>query len=221
MSANRDIKSELFEQVARLAKAVSSPKRLELLDLLCQAPKPVEALAREAGISDKLASAHLKALRNTRLVITERQGKQIIYRPASPDVPRFLLHLRGLAEERLNELQEVLHQLAANTGEWRTEERSTLLRKAKSGDIIVIDVRPADEYAQKHLPFARSLPLAELRERLSDLPRDKTIVAYCRGPFCLMSADAVRLLQNEGFDALQLREGVMEWSEAVERAANL
>lgn len=211
MSTNRVPKDALYEQVARIAKAAASPKRLELIELLCQAPKSVDVLAREAGISIKLASAHLKELRSTRLVDTERQGKHIIYRIASPEVPRFWVLLRTLAEDRLFELQDALRQLTASNGEWRGEDRSELLRKARAGEVVVIDVRPPDEFEQAHLPFARSMPLAELRARVAELPRDKPIVAYCRGPYCLMSADAVRLLQEQGYTALQLREGVAEW----------
>jgi len=212
MSTNRELKDALFEQVARMAKAVASPKRLELIELLCQAPKSVETLAREAGISVKLASAHLKELRTSRLVDTERQGKHIIYRIASPEVPRFWVLLRTLAEDRLFELQDALRQLSASSDEWRGEDRDELLRKARKGEVIVIDVRPPNEFEQAHLPFARSMPLTELRARLAELPRDKPIVAYCRGPYCLMSADAVRLLQEQGYTALRLREGVAEWA---------
>lgn len=211
MINNRELKDVLFEQVARIAKAVASPKRLELIELLCQAPKPVETLAREAGISVKLASAHLRELRISRLVDTERQGKHIVYRIASRDVPRVWVLLRTLAEERLLELQNAVRQLKSEHGEWRGEDRDELLRKAGAGEIVVIDVRPACEFDQAHLPFARSMPLAELRTRIAELPRDKLVVAYCRGPYCLMSADAVRLLQEQGYSALQLREGVAEW----------
>lgn len=216
MSTNREIKDALFEQVARIAKAVASPKRLELVELLCQAPKAVETLASEAGISVKLASAHLKELRTARLVDTERQGKRIIYRIASPEVPRFWVLLRTLAEDRLFELQDALRQLSAANGEWRGENHEELLRKARDGEVVVIDVRPVNEYEQAHLPFARSMPLPELRTRLADLPKDKPIVAYCRGPYCLMSADAVRLLQEHGYTALQLRAGVNEWTAAAQ-----
>ena len=216
MSTNREIKDALFEQVARIAKAVASPKRLELVELLCQAPKAVETLANEAGISVKLASAHLKELRTARLVDTERQGKRIIYRIASPEVPRFWVLLRTLAEDRLFELQDALRQLSAANGEWRGENHEELLRKARDGEVVVIDVRPVNEYEQAHLPFARSMPLPELRTRLADLPKDKPIVAYCRGPYCLMSADAVRLLQEQGYTALQLRAGVAEWAAAAQ-----
>lgn len=215
MRTNREIKDALFEQVARIAKAVASPKRLELIELLCQAPKPVEVLAREAGISVKLASAHLKELRASRLVDTERRGKYIVYRIASPEVPRFWVLLRTLAEDRLFELQDAVRQMSDASNEWQGESREELLRKARDGDVVVLDVRPVNEFEQRHLPFARSIPLPELRTRLAELPKDKPIVAYCRGPYCLMSVDAVRLLQEQGYTALQLREGVSEWTEVI------
>lgn len=212
MNTQRQIKDALFEQVARMAKAVASPKRLELIELLCQAPKPVDMLAREAGISVKLASAHLKELRAARLVDTKRQGKQVIYSIVSPEVPRFWVLLRTLAEDRLFELQDALTQLSASSSEWHGESREELLRKARDGDVVVIDVRPVTEFEQAHIPFARSMPLSELRMRLADLPKDRPIVAYCRGPYCFMSSDAVRLLHEQGFTAFQLRDGVAEWS---------
>lgn len=215
MNTNRDIKDVLFEQVARMARAVASPKRLELVALLCQAPKAVETLAAEAEISVKLASAHLKQLRTARLVDTERQGKRVIYRIASDKVPDFWVGLRTLAEDRLFELQDAVRQLASPDGEWRAEDHDALLRKARDGEVVVIDVRPASEYAQARLPFARSMPLAELRGRLAELPADKPVVAYCRGPYCLMSADAVRLLREHGYTAFALRDGVAEWAAAA------
>lgn len=211
MTSNRIIKDALYEQVARIAKAAASPKRLELIELLCQSPKTVEALAREAGISVKLTSAHLKELKSARLVETERQGKYISYRLASKDVTRFWVTIRLLAEDRLFELQDALRQLSAATQEWVGNSRDELLTKAKKGEVIVIDVRPGEEYEAGHLPFARSMPLAELKIRLAELPKDKPVIAYCRGPFCLMSVDAVQLLRSKGFEALQLREGVAEW----------
>ena len=211
MKTNRDIKNALYEQVARIAKAAASPKRLELIELLCQAPKAVEVLAREADISMKLASAHLKELKAARLVEAERKGKNIIYRLASDDVARFWVQIRLLAEDRLFELQEALREMSTAPNEWVGKNRDELLQKAKSGEVVVIDVRPSNEFEAGHLPFALSMPLAELKERLAQLPKDRIIVAYCRGPFCLMSADAVKLLRAEGFEALQLRDGVAEW----------
>lgn len=208
MTTNREIKDLLFEQVARIAKALASPKRLELIELLCQAPKSVEELANDAGISVKLVSAHLKELRGARLVETDRQGKYIIYRIASHDVAPFWSQLRALAEDRLFELQDALKQLSSSSKEWQGESRDELLRKARLGEVVVIDVRPIAEFEHGHLPYARSMPLGELRTRLAELPKDKPIVAYCRGPYCFMSVDAVRLLQEQGYCASQLREGV-------------
>lgn len=212
MTTNRTIKDALYEQVARIAKAAASPKRLELIELLGQSPKTVEALAQEAGISGKLVSAHLKELKSARLVEAERHGKYIIYRLASGEVGQLWVMLRVLAEDRLFELQDALRQLSAATHEWVGNSRAELLNKAKSGEVIVIDVRPGEEYQAGHLPFARSMPLAELKNRLAELPKDRPVIAYCRGPFCLMSSDAVRLLRGQGIDALQMREGVVEWN---------
>jgi rhodanese-related sulfurtransferase len=212
MKTNRTIKDALFEQVARLSKAAASPKRLELIELLCQAPKTVELLAQEAQISVKLASAHLKELRTAHLVETERRGKYVIYRLASDDVARFWVTLRTLAEDRLFELQEAMRLLKDSTNEWVANSREELLAKAKRGDITVIDVRPDEEYQVGHLPFAKSMPLAELKTRLAELPKDKPVIAYCRGPFCFMSTDAVKLLRSKGFDAVELRQGVAEWN---------
>jgi len=211
MTAGREVKNALYELVSRIAKALASPKRLELLELLCQAPKSVKTLAREADITVNLASAHLKELRANRLVETKRQGKNVIYHLASPDIARFWVALRVLAEDRLFELQEALRQFGMSASAWHGENRDALLRKARKGDVVVLDVRPRAEYDQQHLPFARSLPLAELRARLAELPRDKPIVAYCRGPFCLMSDEAVTLLRKRGFRACKLADGVSEW----------
>ncbi len=212
MSTNRHIKDALYEQVARIAKAAASPKRLELIELLSQSPKTVEHLAREAEISVKLASAHLKELKAARLVDAERQGRYIVYRVASDEVSRFWVTIRLLAEDRLFELQEALRKLSAASHEWVGNSHKELLSKARSGEVVVIDVRPSEEFDSGHLPFARSIPLPELKSRLQELPKDKQVIAYCRGPFCLMSADAVKLLRAQGFDAVQLRDGVAEWS---------
>ena len=211
MKTSRETKNVLYELVARIAKAMASPKRLELLELLCQAPKSVDMLARESDITVNLASAHLKELRANRLVATERQGKNVIYRLASPEIARFWVALRMLAEDRLFELQEAMRERGASDLAWHGENRTALLRKARKGEVVVLDVRPRREYDEQHLPFARSLPLAELRARLADLPKDKPIVAYCRGPFCLMSDEAVTLLAKRGFKVSKLADGVSEW----------
>lgn len=213
----RRAKDILYEQVARIGKATSSPKRLELIELLCQGEKSVETLAKEAAISMKLASAHLRELRSAHLVETERSGKNIIYRIANRDVAEFWVAIRSLAEDRLVELKMALAQITNAPKELTPKDRDALAKAARKGEVIVLDVRPTPEFEAAHLPYAQSLPIEELKSRLSDLPKDKTIVAYCRGPYCLMAKDAVDLLKQKGYEAIHLPEGVAEWGMAPVR----
>jgi len=210
----RKIKDLLYEQVARIGKVFSSPKRLELIELLCQGEKTVETLAREASISMKLASAHLRELRGSHLVETERQGKNIYYRLADKAVADLWVHIHSLAENRLIELQMELQKIATQPNDLVPNDRDSLMKAARKGEVVVLDVRPAEEYLTSHLPFARSIPLEELRQRLGELPKDRSIIAYCRGPYCLMAKDAVELLKKEGYTAIHLRDGVAEWEMA-------
>lgn len=207
----RKIKDHLYEQVARIGKAVSSPKRLELIELLCQGEKTVEVLAAQAEISVNLASAHLKQLRLARLAETRKEGKYVLYRLASPSVADLWVNLRSEAEERLVELQVALASIVEHGDELEGIDRAAILKKAKAGEVLVLDVRPAEEFASAHLPHARSLPVDELRKRLKELPKDVPVVAYCRGPFCLMARDAVDLLRKKGYRAFHLTDGVAEW----------
>lgn len=207
----RKTKDLLYEHVARIGKAVSSPKRLELLEILAQGEKTVDALAADASLSIKLASAHLKVLKEARLVEARRDGRNIAYRLSGTDVSTLWVNLRTVAEEHLVELKLAMDGLFAAPEKLDAETRRSLMNKAKRGDVVVIDVRPAAEYESGHLPFARSMPVAELRQRLKELPADKEIVAYCRGPFCMMSAEAVALLREYGFDAHKIADGTSEW----------
>jgi rhodanese-related sulfurtransferase len=207
----REIKDQLYDQVARIGKALASPKRLELVELLCQGEKTVELLAAQAEISVKLASAHLRELRQARLVDTRKEGKYVVYRLASPGVADLWVALRAQAEERLVELQVALRQLVAQGEGMEGVDRKTMLKKAAAGELLVLDVRPAEEYAAAHLPHARSLPVNELKKRLAELPKDTPLVAYCRGPFCLMAKNAVDLLRKRGYQAFHLSDGVAEW----------
>jgi len=214
MKGARKIKDLLYEQVARIGKVLSSPKRLELIELLCQGEKSVERLAEEAAISVKLASAHLRDMRMARLVDTERRGKNIYYRLADESVADLWVQVHTLAEQRLTELQAAMQDLAVRSNELQASDRESLMKAARKGDVVVLDVRPTEEYLAEHLPFARSIPLTELRQRLAELPKDRAIVAYCRGPYCLWAKDAVELLEAEGFKALRLQAGVAEWASA-------
>jgi len=214
MDNSRKIKNLLYDQVARIGKVFSSPKRLELIELLCQGEKTVETLASEASISVKLASSHLRELRMAQLVETKRQGKNIHYRLADKSVADLWVQIHTLAEERLVDLQLALKKIATQPGELVANDRESLMKAARKGEVVVLDVRPTEEYLNAHLPFARSIPLDELRQRLAELPKDRSIVAYCRGPYCLMAIDAVLLLNKEGYSAIHLRDGVAEWAVA-------
>lgn len=211
---HRSIKDSLYEQVARIGKALSSPKRLELLEMLAQSDKTVETLAADLSIDVKLTSAHLKALKEARLVQSRRDGKYIIYRLSGPDVANLGVTLREVAEEHLVELRMAVHTMMAEPSKLSKVGRADLLAQARRGEVIVIDVRPQSEYNTAHLPCARSIPLAELERRLAELPKKTQIVAYCRGPFCLMSDEAVKLLAAKGYKARKIFDGVSEWQSA-------
>jgi len=211
---NRTLKDLLYEQVARVGKALSSPKRLEILEMLAQGEKAVETISDEVAIDNKLASAHLKALKEARLVQTRRDGKRIFYSLTGSDVAQLCVTLRHVAEEHLVELRMALQQMMAEPDRMVSVGRKELMAQAKRGEVIVLDVRPQTEFDTAHLPHARSMPLAELTHRLAELPRDVEIVAYCRGPFCLMSDEAVKLLQSHGFRARKTFDGVTEWQAA-------
>jgi rhodanese-related sulfurtransferase len=212
--SNRKVKDLLYEQVARVGRAVSSPKRLELLELLSQAEKTVERLAKEASISVKLASAHLRTLKEARLVEARREGRFISYRLTGRDVSELWVNIRSVAEEHLVELRLALDKIFAAPERLTGETRTGLLERARQGEVTVIDVRPQSEYQVGHLPFARSMPLTEVKRRLAELPRGKEVVAYCRGPFCLLSDEAVKLLRTRGIRARKISDGVAEWAAA-------
>ena len=208
---HRRFKDSIYEQVARLGKAASAPKRLELLDLLCQGPRSVEALALQAGISLANASQHLQVLRGARLVDAEKKGLRVEYRLASEDVCQFFLTLRGLAESRLTEIDQVTREYFESRGAMEAVEGEELLRRVRDGEVTVLDVRPAEEYRAGHIPGALSIPVSELKARLRELPKAREIVAYCRGPYCVMALEAVQLLRAKGFEAHRMEQGVVDW----------
>lgn len=211
---NHRLKDPLYEQVARMGGALSSPKRLEILELLAQGEKSVESLAAELAVAVKLASAHLRTLKEARLVDVRREGKYRIYRLSGDDVAGLWVALRQVAEQHLLELRQALAAMLHEPVALESVGQRTLLARARRGEVVVIDVRPEAEFREAHLPHARSVPLAELAKRLHELPKGREIVAYCRGPFCLMSDEAVTLLRRHGYRARQLREGVSEWQAA-------
>lgn len=210
-SAHRQFKDTIYEQLARLGKAVAAPKRLELLDLLCQGPRNVEALADQAGISVANASQHLQVLRAARLIDGEKKGLYVEYRLAGDEVSHFFLALRGLAENRLAEVEQVTRAYFEQRESMEPVEGDELLGRVKEGAVIVLDVRPAEEYCAGHIPGALSIPVNELKARLRELPKDRKIVAYCRGPYCVMAVDAVELLRSKGYRAERMEQGIVDW----------
>jgi rhodanese-related sulfurtransferase len=174
----------------------------------------VDALARDVDIDIKLASAHLRVLKEARLVTSRRQGRFIAYRLSGDDVGGLWVSLHMVAEEHLMDLRAVLEKIIAAPERLTPETRADLLDKARQGDVLVLDVRPEAEYRAGHLPYARSIPIQELELKLAELPLDREIVAYCRGPFCLFAAEAVALLHRKGFRAHKISDGIAEWSAA-------
>jgi rhodanese-related sulfurtransferase len=210
----RRVKNALYEEFARVGKAVASPRRLELLDLLSQGEKSVEALAEQASLGVKNASAQLKVLRAARLVEARRDGQRVLYRLASDGVARFWLSLRSLGEAQYAEVNRIAERFFREPNGLAPVDRPTLVARVRRGEVVVIDVRPADEYAAGHIPGARSIPITELEKRLTSLPKDREIVAYCRGPYCVFAIDAVELLRKRGYRAQRFEDGVHEWREA-------
>ena len=208
---NRAFKEAIYEQFARLGKALAAPKRLELLDLLCQGPRTVEALADQAALSVANTSQHLQVLRAARMVDAEKRGLHVEYRLAGDDVCRFFVSLRHLAEGRLAEIEVVTREYLGAREAMESIAGDELLRRVKDGAVTVLDVRPAEEFRAGHIPGAVSIPVAELKVRFRELPKNRDVVAYCRGPYCVFALEAVELLRRKGFRAHRMKEGVQDW----------
>lgn len=207
----RRFKDVVYDQLARVGKATAAPKRLELIDLLCQGPRTVERLAEGAGLSVANASRHLQVLRAARLVEAEKRGLYMEYRLADDEVCRFYVALRGLAEARLTEIEQVARAYFGDCGALDAIDGGELLRRVRAREVTVLDVRPADEYQAGHIPGALSVPVGELTAKLGQIPRDRAVVAYCRGPYCVMAVEAVERLRKAGFQAYRMEQGVADW----------
>lgn len=204
-------KTAVYDLIAQVGKAASNPVRLEILDLLAQAPRTVEAVAGQIEHSVANTSHHLQVLRRARLVETEKTGLYVTYRLADALVGTFVLQLRTLAHARLDEIDRVRRDYLDHRGALDAVGQNDLIRKVRSGEVTVVDVRPAREFDAGHIPGAVSIPLGELKKRLRELPKHRDIVAYCRGPYCVMSTDAAALLRAKGYRAHAMAEGVPEW----------
>lgn len=203
-------KTALYDAFALTGKALSSGKRLELLDLLVQGERTVDALAKAAGLNLTTASAHLQTLKQAGLVATRRDGVRIHYRLAGDDVTALYALLRQVARTHQAGV-EPARTAYLGTDETEEVDREELLERAATGEVVVLDVRPAEEYAAGHIPGALSIPVGELAERIAELPEDAEVVAYCRGAYCVLAYDAVRLLHAHGRKALRLTDGMLEW----------
>jgi len=209
--AKRTFKDLLYEQFARIGKALSNGHRLELLEVLAQGEHSVETLAQETGMSVANASQHLQVLRAAQLVDVRRQGIYIYYRLADERVFALWQAMREVGEARIAEIDRIVQTYLHDRSLLQPISAAELLRRLTEGNVILLDVRPAEEYAAGHLPDALSIPVADLEARLSELPQDREIVAYCRGPYCVFADEAVALLRTNGYRARRLEQGLPDW----------
>jgi rhodanese-related sulfurtransferase/predicted transcriptional regulator len=210
MSADT-VKSALYEQLARVALALSSHARLQMLEFVAQSERSVDELAAMTQLSAANASKHLQALRQAGLVTARKEGLRVYYSLAGDDVLSLVSALRDVAEHRVAEVDRLLRTWLAHRDEMEAVPAKEVLERAKKGLVVVLDVRPPQEYSAGHLPGAVNIPIHELEKRLKELPKRKEIIAYCRGPYCLMSYDAVSLLRKRGIKARRLEAGLPEW----------
>jgi rhodanese-related sulfurtransferase/DNA-binding HxlR family transcriptional regulator len=213
MLNERNLKDLLYQEFARIGKSLSSPKRLEILDLLSQGPKSVDALAKSTTMSVANVSQHLKTLFNSRLVKFKKEGNYVIYELADEVISDFLISLHALSEKQLVQAQQIKEEFLNNQLGIEGVTLSELKDRMDKGDVLLLDVRPKEEYEKAHIPGAVSIPIEELEDKLSSLPTNCDVVAYCRGPYCLMSAEAVEILKAKGINAFRLEEGVRDWKQ--------
>lgn len=212
--ADNPVRDEIYEALARIGQAVSHPNRLHLISLLSDGEKSVEDLAAETGMTSAATSAHLKVLKGARLVEGRRDGRRVRYRLSGDEVTRFWVHLRELGEGLLPEVREVVRGLVEDPDRVAPLDGPTLLERVRRGELTVLDVRPPDEYEAGHVPGARSIPLSELEARLGEIPTGRDVVAYCRGPYCVMARSASELLRRHGLPVRRLLAGMAEWRAA-------
>lgn len=214
MKSSEGPKQRLYAQFAEVAKALGHPHRLEILELLAQGERSVDAVAERAGLSVANASQHLRLMRSSGLLASRRAGKQILYRLGDPAVLDLVAALHRVGERTLAEVREVVTGYFEARDTLEPVSRTDLAQRLKDGLVTVLDVRPPDEFAAGHLPRAVNIPLRELRRRLRDLPKSREIVAYCRGPYCVLAVEAVVLLRERGFRVWRLQDGFPEWRAA-------
>ncbi len=208
------MRADIYEQLARIGKIVGHPKRIELLEILCQSERPVDSLAAATGLNLTTVSAHLQVMRQARLVETRKAGTRIYYRAAGAEVCQFVKALSDLALARLAEVEQILREIEAGGHSAEQVSREELIARVRRGDAVVIDVRPSEEYQAGHIPGAFSVPLEHLEAKLDEIEPDVEVVAYCRGPLCLLAPQAVAIMRRRGLNAKRLEEGMPEWRQA-------
>ncbi|MBZ0315187.1 MAG: metalloregulator ArsR/SmtB family transcription factor [Anaerolineae bacterium] len=208
---HRDFKTALNEQFARIAKAVANPHRIEILDILAQGEHSVEEIAKEASLTIGNASQHLQGLRESRLITSRKHGLYVYYRLTDPSVFRLIQIIREIAQTQLAEVNLLVESYFTNRASLEAITLDELYARLREPDLVVLDVRPSAEYAQGHIPGARSIPVDELEQRLGELTLGQTIVAYCRGPYCVLADEAVELLSAQGYQVQRLQEGYPDW----------
>jgi rhodanese-related sulfurtransferase len=214
MPTQHQRKERSYRLFTRISAAMANPHRLELLDLLVQAPRTVEELAREASLSVANASQHLQRLKQARLVIAGREGLYQRYRLADPAVMRLWLELRAVGEKQLDEVDQALNAYRTRRHKFEKVTIDELRDRLRAGKAVLIDAQPGVEYQAGHLPQALPIPLDELERRLDELPRNRTLIVYCRGPLCVIADDALAVLSKQGRRVARLEEGVAEWQQA-------
>lgn len=207
----RTFKNKVYRELATIMKALSNAHRLEILELLAQGRFSVAEIARQTDLTTANASQHLQVMKRVQLVSTEREGNYVYYWLAGRNVYRAWRALRDLGIERLAEIEKILRDFRESRKSLETLGSEELVRKMKEGEVTVLDVRPESEYREGHIAGALNIPVEELEEKLDELPKDREVVAYCRGPFCVFADDAVALLREKGYDAKRLDEGYPEW----------
>lgn len=209
--SNISPKKELFSQLAIIGKSLSNANRLELIEFLAQGERAVDELAKISGLSVANTSQHLQDLRRSGLVLNRTQGKQVFYRLSDDKVVELIAMMRSLAEGNLAEIQLLINSFLLSKDSLEPVQRDDLLQRIHAGEVVVIDVRPDSEYQSGHIPHAINIPIDELESEIENLPTDKEIIAYCRGPYCLLSFDAVAQLRDKGRQARRMQDGFPEW----------
>ncbi|HZN78386.1 MAG TPA: metalloregulator ArsR/SmtB family transcription factor [Mycobacterium sp.] len=209
--AKRDFKDRLYGEFARIGKAIASPHRLEILEILAQGERTVESIAAETGLSVANTSRHLQQLRQAQLVLARREGLFVHYRLSGPEVVGLVLALRHTAEQHLAEVDRVVGDFFGDRDGFEPVTPDELTRRMTNGEVVVLDVRPEQEYAAGHIAGARSMPVGDISKRIGELPRDKEYIAYCRGPYCVYADEAVAMLRANGRTAQRLTDGYPEW----------